>query len=165
MPASWTARTGRPTLTMYLGPLRGPVGGKAPHSPSGCPTLGCLPPWSPWVTTYPRARARGMRRRPLAPVDKPPETWGQPVQRAGHSERLPPVTVPSPTLTGMPGQVAPDPARHELRPCEAQRILGVGRTTLHEYEASGLLVARRTIGGHRRYPVDQPAIQAALGAL
>lgn len=61
----------------------------------------------------------------------------------------------------MTGQDAPtEPA--ELRPQEVQRLLGIGRTTLHDYEAGGRLRSRRTLGGHRRYPVDQPAIRDAL---
>jgi len=60
-----------------------------------------------------------------------------------------------------------DAAEHgptELRPAEVQQLLGCGRTTLHDYEHAGRLTARRTLGGHRRYPVDQPAIQQALAA-
>lgn len=71
------------------------------------------------------------------------------------------MTAPSPTLLYMDGQVSPDPAR-ELRPYEVQRLLGVGRTTLHEYESTGQLQARRTLGGHRRYPADQPALRGLL---
>lgn len=63
----------------------------------------------------------------------------------------------------MDGQVTPDPA-HELRPAEVARLLGVGRTTLHEYEQSGRLTARRTLGGHRRYPADQDALRGLLAA-
>lgn len=68
----------------------------------------------------------------------------------------------------MTGQDAPagpaGTARTELRPVEVQRLLGIGRTTLHDYETAGRLRSRRTLGGHRRYPVDQPAIQAAQAA-
>jgi excisionase family DNA binding protein len=84
------------------------------------------------------------------------------VEHADTPNGPPCVTVPSPRFVDMTGQAAPDPAPAELRPAEAQRLLGVSRTTLHDYEHSGRLTARRTLGGHRRYPVDQPAIQAAL---
>ena len=57
-----------------------------------------------------------------------------------------------------------DPGPRELRPHEVQQLLGCGRTTLHEYEHAGRLTARRTLGGHRRYPADQPALQQALAA-
>ena len=64
----------------------------------------------------------------------------------------------------MDGQVTESPHARELRPEEVQRLLGVGRTTVHEYEQSGRLVARRTLGGHRRYPADQPALRGLLAA-
>lgn len=64
----------------------------------------------------------------------------------------------------MTGQDETPPAVRELRPVEVQRLLGCGRTTLHDYETQGRLVARRTLGGHRRYPLDQPALQQALAA-
>lgn len=73
------------------------------------------------------------------------------------------VTGRSPILTGMPGQVPPDPAR-DLRPAEVQALLGVSSSTLHDYETSGRLTARRTLGGHRRYPADQPALRDRLAA-
>lgn len=65
------------------------------------------------------------------------------------------------TLGRMNGQVAPEGPRL-LRPVQVQRLLNVGRTTVHDWEASGRLVASRTPGGHRRYPADQPALLAAL---
>jgi excisionase family DNA binding protein len=52
----------------------------------------------------------------------------------------------------------------ELRPAEVAALLGVARQTVHDYESQGRLTARRTPGGHRRYPVDQPALAAALAA-
>lgn len=73
------------------------------------------------------------------------------------------MTGPSPTLSGMTGQVPPDPV-HELRPAEVCRLLGIGRTTLHEHESAGRLTARRTLGGHRRYPADQDALRGLLAA-
>jgi hypothetical protein len=63
----------------------------------------------------------------------------------------------------MTGQDAPAEPRL-LRPIEVQRLLRCGRTTLHDHETSGRLVATRTLGGHRRYPADQPALQEALTA-
>lgn len=57
----------------------------------------------------------------------------------------------------------PQPPRL-LRPHEVQALLRCGRTTLHDHERQGRLVATRTLGGHRRYPADQPALQAALAA-
>lgn len=64
----------------------------------------------------------------------------------------------------MTGQVPPpDPVR-ELRPAEVQRLLGIGRTTLHDYETTGRLKARRLPSGHRRYPADQPALRELLAA-
>lgn len=57
-----------------------------------------------------------------------------------------------------------DTGPRELRPQEVQQLLGCGRTTLHDYERSGRLTARRTLGGHRRYPADQPALREALAA-
>lgn len=75
------------------------------------------------------------------------------------------VTVPSLTLGRMTGQVAPEGPRPHLRPAQVQRLLGLGRTTVHDYEASGRLIASRTAGGHRRYPVDQPLLRDALAAL
>jgi len=62
---------------------------------------------------------------------------------------------------GMTGQDTAQP-RKLLRPQEVQKLLGVGRTTLHDYESSGRLTAERTLGGHRRYPADQPALRDAL---
>lgn len=50
-----------------------------------------------------------------------------------------------------------------LRPIEVRRLLGLGRTTVHDHTVAGRLVAETTIGGHRRYPADQPALRAALG--
>lgn len=64
----------------------------------------------------------------------------------------------------MTGQDAPPEGPRLLRPIEVQRLLNCGRTTLHDHEAQGRLVAQRTLGGHRRYPADQPALQAALAA-
>lgn len=52
----------------------------------------------------------------------------------------------------------------DLRPADVARLLGVARQTVHDYQSSGRLTARRTPGGHRRYPVDQPLLQAALAA-
>lgn len=46
-----------------------------------------------------------------------------------------------------------------LRPQQVARLLGVGRTTVHEYEKDGRLEATKTLGGHRRYRADQPALQ------
>lgn len=63
----------------------------------------------------------------------------------------------------MSGQVDSDPVP-ELRPSEVQRLLGVSSSTLHDYETAGRLRARRTLGGHRRYPVNQDVLQAALRA-
>jgi excisionase family DNA binding protein len=63
---------------------------------------------------------------------------------------------------------SPRPALHRpamLRPGQVARLLGVGRTTVHEAETRGDLVASRTPGGHRRYPADQPALADALAAL
>ena len=50
----------------------------------------------------------------------------------------------------------------DLRPYEVCALLGIARQTLHDHESAGRLKARRTPGGHRRYPADQPALQAAL---
>lgn len=36
---------------------------------------------------------------------------------------------------------------------------------MHDATVAGRLVAETTPGGHRRYPADQPALQAALAAL
>lgn len=63
----------------------------------------------------------------------------------------------------MTGQDPAEP-RRLLRPIEVRRLLGIGRTTVHDHTVSGLLVAETTPGGHRRYPSDQPALQAALDA-
>ena len=49
-----------------------------------------------------------------------------------------------------------------LRPAQVQAILRCGRSTLHDYANQGRLEFVRTLGGHRRYPADQPAIIAAL---
>jgi DNA-binding transcriptional MerR regulator len=54
--------------------------------------------------------------------------------------------------------------RRLLRPIEVRALLGVSRTTVHDYTAQGRLVAEPTPGGHRRYPSDQPALQEALAA-
>lgn len=62
----------------------------------------------------------------------------------------------------MTGQDTP---RRLLRPIEVRRLLGVGRTTVHDYTVSGRLVAETTPGGHRRYPADQPALQDAQEGL
>jgi hypothetical protein len=70
---------------------------------------------------------------------------------------------PVTTLGRMTGQVAPQGPRL-LRPVQVQRLLNVGRTTVHDWEAAGRLIASRTLGGHRRYPADQPALLAALEA-
>jgi excisionase family DNA binding protein len=51
-----------------------------------------------------------------------------------------------------------------LRPAQVAALLGVARSTVHDYESQGRLEAQRTPGGHRRYPADQPALQAALAA-
>lgn len=56
------------------------------------------------------------------------------------------------------------PRRRLLRPIEVRDLLGVSRTTVHDYTAQGRLVAEPTPGGHRRYPSDQPALQEALAA-
>lgn len=154
-------RAGR-RLTLYLGLLRSPVGAPPPP-PSGYLTLGCLPPWSPEVTQRPRARARGVRRPPGRPVDNLPDPVGNLWNMPNTPDGSPTVNSPSPILAPMTGQVPPDPVR-ELRPAEVQRLLGVGRTTLHEYESTGRLRARRTLGGHRRYPADQPALRELLAA-
>lgn len=69
---------------------------------------------------------------------------------------------PSPSLFGM-DQDADDGPR-TLRPIEVQRLLRCGRTTLHDHERAGRLIAVRTLGGHRRYPADQPALQEAMTA-
>lgn len=63
----------------------------------------------------------------------------------------------------MTAKSPPDPVP-ELRPCEVQAILGIGRTTLHDHAAAGRLQSRRTPGGHRRYPAAQPLITEALQA-
>lgn len=63
----------------------------------------------------------------------------------------------------MTGQDAPS-GPPLLRPIDVQRRLQVGRTTVHDLHAAGLLlVGRRTPGGHRRYRQDSPALQRALG--
>jgi DNA-binding transcriptional MerR regulator len=64
----------------------------------------------------------------------------------------------------MTGQAAP-PGPRLLRPAQVQALLGVGRTTVHDYESRGDLIATRTLGGHRRYPADQPRLADALAAL
>jgi hypothetical protein len=51
-----------------------------------------------------------------------------------------------------------------LRPIEVRRLLGVGRTAVHDATVSGALVAVPTPGGHRRYPADQPALAERLAA-
>jgi len=51
-----------------------------------------------------------------------------------------------------------------LRPIEVRRLLGAGRTTIHDWTARGLLAAETTPGGHRRYPADQEVLRAALEA-
>lgn len=56
------------------------------------------------------------------------------------------------------------PPRRLLRPIEVRRLLGVSRTTVHDYTATGRLEAELTPGGHRRYPADQEALQEALAA-
>jgi hypothetical protein len=63
----------------------------------------------------------------------------------------------------MTGQDVPRP-RRLLRPIEVRRLLGLGRTTVHDHTVNGRLEAETTPGGHRRYPADQPALQAALAA-
>jgi predicted site-specific integrase-resolvase len=51
-----------------------------------------------------------------------------------------------------------------LRPREVRRLLDVGRTTVHDWTVSGRLEAVTSPTGYRRYPVDQPLLQAALEA-
>lgn len=68
----------------------------------------------------------------------------------------------SPSLSGMTGHDSPRPRL--LRPIEVRRLLKLGRTTVHDHTVSGRLVAETTLGGHRRYPADQPALRAALAA-
>ena len=41
-----------------------------------------------------------------------------------------------------------------LRPCEAAELLGVHLSRLRRLEAAGRLVTVRTLGGHRRYRLD-----------
>jgi excisionase family DNA binding protein len=67
------------------------------------------------------------------------------------------VTGVSPTLFAMT-------STRLLRPSQVAALLGVARQTVHDYESQGRLQAQRTPGGHRRYPADQPALQAALAA-
>lgn len=58
----------------------------------------------------------------------------------------------------MPG-LAPEGPRL-LRPVEVQRLLNIGRTTVHDYAARGLLVVGDTLpSGYRRYRADSPALQ------
>lgn len=56
------------------------------------------------------------------------------------------------------------PPRRLLRPIEVRRLLGVGRTTVHDHTVSGRLEAETTPGGHRRYPADQAALRDRLAA-
>lgn len=52
--------------------------------------------------------------------------------------------------------------RRHLRPIEVRKLLGLGRTTVHDWTVAGRLVAVTTATGYRRYPADQPALRAAL---
>jgi predicted site-specific integrase-resolvase len=61
------------------------------------------------------------------------------------------------------GQDAPEARPKLLRPIEVRRLLGLGRTTVHDWTVAGRLEAVTTATGYRRYPADQPALRAALG--
>lgn len=52
--------------------------------------------------------------------------------------------------------------RRLLRPQEVRRLLGLGRTTVHDWTVAGRLVAVTSATGYRKYPADQPALQEAL---
>lgn len=41
---------------------------------------------------------------------------------------------------------------------KAVEILGVSQSTLYRYEKAGLIKAYRTVGGHRRFSVDELAL-------
>src|SRR5690606_8410234 len=51
-----------------------------------------------------------------------------------------------------PRKVIPDRPHGLLTVGDVSKLLGIGRTTVHDYESAGLLLADlRTPGGHRRY--------------
>lgn len=64
----------------------------------------------------------------------------------------------------MTGQDAAADAPRLLPPREVRRLLGISRTTVHDWTVSGRLEARTTATGYRKYPADQPLLQAALEA-
>lgn len=51
-----------------------------------------------------------------------------------------------------------------LPPREVRRLLGLGRTTVHDWTVTGRLEAVTSPTGYRKYPADQPLLQAALAA-
>jgi len=83
--------------------------------------------------------------------------------RTLRTDASPLVTVRSLTLVDMTTKTPPAEPQL-LRPAQVARLLGVARQTVHDYETAGRLTARRTPGGHRRYPADQPALLEALAA-
>lgn len=56
----------------------------------------------------------------------------------------------------------PSNTPRRLRPIEVRRLLGIGRTTLHDWTVAGRLTAEPLASGHRRYPADQPILADAL---
>jgi predicted site-specific integrase-resolvase len=54
------------------------------------------------------------------------------------------------------------PRRRLLKPQEVRRLLGLGRTTVHDWTVAGRLVAETSATGYRKYPADQPKIREAL---
>lgn len=64
----------------------------------------------------------------------------------------------------MTDQGAAPEGRRLLPPRDVRRLLGIGRTTLHDWTVQGRLVAVTSPTRYRKYPADQPALQAALAA-
>jgi predicted site-specific integrase-resolvase len=64
----------------------------------------------------------------------------------------------------MPGQDALEARPRLLPPREVRAILGLGRTTVHDWTVAGRLVAVTSQTGYRRYPEDQPVLREALAA-
>jgi predicted site-specific integrase-resolvase len=51
-----------------------------------------------------------------------------------------------------------------LPPRDVRRLLGIGRTTLHDWTVAGRVACVTSPTGYRKYPADQPALQAAVAA-
>ncbi len=93
-----------------------------------------------------RARPAGATVRALCP-------------RTSSSSRLSKET-PMPTTTRT---AAGREAAELLTPGEVGRLFRVDPKTVTRWAKTGRLASVRTLGGHRRYPADQPAIRQARG--